>query len=604
MGRRIRPRPSVRQHSRRTVDRLQKYYSGPYSLAQRPTPYADLRSGPATLQTPCRSLAITSAPLVVFGYSGPLSRDPLASFSAYAMVQRSVRRRLSPAGFRGAVLEGDRAALYARGAGALVIPPEGAVRPADPDDLALLVRWAAQARCPLVPRGAGTGIPGGNIGRGVIVHLAESFDHIGAPDIDSRTIEVGASAVAADVDRAARAAGLFLPPLPSSADRCTIGGMIANNAAGARSLRYGAIREWVDALDVVLATGDRWSVTPTSAPPPPLARFRWTAEIGPDQLPAGWPRVRKNSSGYALDRYLATRSPVQILAGSEGTLAFVVAARLRLQPLPPARALAAVALRALDSIPRMAVAATELGAAACELFGQRFLRLAAPQAASLFAEPLHQCAAVLLIELEAESAHTIDDQVDSLSRISSETDAAILRVATTPVDVERLWEFRHAASPTIAAAVEQGVVPLRFIEDSVVPADRVPAYLDGVQRLLAEVDMEAAIFGHAGDGNIHVNPLVDITSPEWRARVRAALDATTDLVRKLGGTLSGEHGDGRLRAPLLDRIWPPHLVAGFQTLKAAFDPEGILNPGVILPEPGQDPLDGLSAPGADYLPGE
>ncbi|MBI4521614.1 MAG: FAD-binding oxidoreductase, partial [Gemmatimonadetes bacterium] len=402
------------------------------------------------------------------------------------MVHRSASKRLSPAGFRGAVIEAERAASYARGEGALVIPPEGAVRPADPDDLALLVRWAAENRRPLVPRGAGTGIPGGNIGKGIIVHLAESFGRIGAPDIDSRTIEVGASAVAGEVDRAARAAGLFLPPLPSSADRCTIGGMIANNAAGARSLRYGAIREWVEALDVILATGDRLFVTPTSAPLPHLARFRWTAEIGPDGSPASWPRVRKNSSGYALDRYLATRSPVHIFVGSEGTLAFVVAARLRLQPLPPARALAAVALSALEGIPRVAEAAMELGAAACELFGQRFLRLAAPQVASHFAVPLQQYAAVLLIELEAGDAHTIDDHIDSLRRVSSETDAAVLRVATTSEDVERLWEFRHAASPTITAALERGVVPLRFIEDSVVPADRVPDYLHGVQRLLAE----------------------------------------------------------------------------------------------------------------------
>ena len=175
-----------------------------------------------------------------------------------------------PPDFRGAFsTDPDLRERHARAAGPLSLAPVAVATPRDTDDLRRLVRWAGETGTPLVPRGAATGMPGGNVGRGVAVDLLGHFDQVGAVDGERRRIRVGAGAVADEVRRAARRSGLALPPLPSSADRCTVGGMVANNAAGARSFRHGAIREWVEALDVVLADGSLVKLRSGEPPPPP-----------------------------------------------------------------------------------------------------------------------------------------------------------------------------------------------------------------------------------------------------------------------------------------------------------------------------------------------
>jgi FAD/FMN-containing dehydrogenase len=202
-------------------------------------------------------------------------------------------------------------------------------------------------------------------------------------------------------------------------------------------------------------------------------------------------------------------------------------------------------------------------------------------------------AAVVLLEVEGNS-----DEVESglafLKRWADEEGVGSV-VATDEDGRARLWEVRHAASPLIARSAASGRRSTQFIEDSVVPVAAVPDYLRGVSDILDKAGTEAVVFGHAGDGNIHVNPLMDVRTQDRRDRARTILEETVALVASLGGTLSGEHGDGRLRAPFVDRIWSPELVSAFREVKKRLDPGGLMNPGVILPLPGQDPLEGLWA---------
>ena len=158
---------------------------------------------------------------------------------------------------------------------------------------------------------------------------------------------------------------------------------------------------------------------------------------------------------------------------------------------------------------------------------------------------------------------------------------------------QSLWDVRHSASPTIAANAPDHLRSIQFIEDSAVPVTALPLYLTELERILRDNGTDAVIFGHAGDGNVHVNPLVDFHDPRWRQRTRDILDRVADLVASLGGTLSGEHGDGRIRAPYLDRIWSDDAVEAFQLVKDTLDPNRTLNPGVILPLPDQDPFEGV-----------
>ena len=166
-------------------------------------------------------------------------------------------------------------------------------------------------------------------------------------------------------------------------------------------------------------------------------------------------------------------------------------------------------------------------------------------------------------------------------------------IGVEAIDRRNLWNVRHAASPLIAESARTGLVSTQIIEDSVVPPEALGAYLSGVDEILQAADTDAVIFGHAGDANVHVNPLLDVGRSSWRDHARALLKETADLVADLGGTLSGEHGDGRLRAPFLEQIWGPKLTACFERTKATLDPAGVLNPGVIIPRPDQDPLEGL-----------
>jgi FAD/FMN-containing dehydrogenase len=462
--------------------------------------------------------------------------------------------------------------------------------PRDADDVQALVAWAAADGIALVPRAAATGMPGGNVGHGVVVDVASGLAQIGTPDPETAAVRCGAGANAAAVARAAASVGLAFPPLPSSAERCTIGGMIANNAAGARSFRHGSTRAWVTELDVVWPDGSRSTVGRDRAPAwaAPLAQ-QLAAALGRPPL-REWPRVRKNSSGYALDRFLPHGDALQLVIGSEGTLGVVVGATLRLIPHPARRVVMLAALPSVDLIPEAASAASAVDASACELFGRRLLEMAA-EAGHPVPGATDGAEAVVLIEVEGDD----DATAHGLAELRRWADGLGLRVAAATDDEgrARLWEVRHGASPLIARAAEAGRLSTQFIEDSVVPVESVPAYLRGVEDILGRAGMDAVVFGHAGDGNVHVNPLVDVGTPGWRDRVRTVLEDTVQLVAGLGGTLSGEHGDGRLRAPLLGRIWPERVVAAFRTVKSGVDPNDIMNPGVILPVPGQDPLEGL-----------
>ncbi|HYJ79267.1 MAG TPA: FAD-binding oxidoreductase [Longimicrobiaceae bacterium] len=500
-------------------------------------------------------------------------------------------------GFRGALhLDPEHRAAYGEASGIVRVIPDAVAVPRDAEDVAALVRWAGLRGVPLVPRGAGTGMPGGNVGRGVAVDLAAGFRRVGAVDADARTARVAPGVTLAELNAAAEAHGLHFPVDPSSGERCTFGGMIANNSGGAHTVLYGATRAWVRSLDLVLADGTRVATTRGEAAPAPRLREivgRIEAAVAPHraEIEARWPRVRKNSSGYALREWLASGDALDLLVGSEGTLALVMGAELRLAPLPAARGLALLELTSLEAAGAAVERILELAPSACEMIDRTFIDLVRAGGEDP-GYPLREgLEAILFVEMEGES----DDEVRrKLERLRGRVAGSAHRVsiAEDAAQRSRFWHVRHAASPLIAR-LAGGRVSMQFIEDGVVPVARLADYVRLLRRVLAGHGLPAVIFGHAGDGNLHVNPLVDVTRPGWRDEVERVIAEVAEGVAALGGTLAGEHGDGRLRAPLLETIWGAELVACFRAVKEAFDPRGILNPGVILPLPGQRPLDGV-----------
>ena len=508
----------------------------------------------------------------------------------------SVTKSDLPRDYRGSVLRGVEAARRASSvSGPFRASPPAYLIPGDEDSLGSLIRWAWEREVSLIPRGAGTGMPGGNLGPEIVVEIGAAFGGVEVLDAQSGRIRTGAGEVAGEVDRVARRHGGFLPFLPSAGRWCRVGGMVANNSAGVRSFRHGAISAWVDALEGFYAWGEHFRVGLGEPSPGFFTELHSSLEkklpLSSDGTPAGWPPVRKNSSGYALDRFLPSRDPAQLLVGSEGTLAFITRADLRFCPLPDERGLAVLRVESPEALTELALVSEDLGATACEFFGRRFLELVSPSLDPEIGQMSKGSFALVLIEVTG-SSDEVQSKLSSLRRLGAGGPRSTF-ATRDPKTTDRLWAIRHAASPMIARESGRGRVSTQFIEDSVVPPSSLGDYLKGLEQILEGVGMDAVVFGHAGDGNVHVNPLVEVDKPDWTDRVQQTLDQVTDLVADLGGTLSGEHGDGRLRTPLLSRIWPPHLVGGFRQVKKALDPRGILNPGVIVPQVGQGPLDGF-----------
>ena len=496
-------------------------------------------------------------------------------------------------GFRGAFRDDAVArAVYSEAAGIARIMPRAVAVPIDAEDAARLVAWAAETGTPLIPRGSGSSMAGGAVGDGVIVDLSR-LDEIQPPDATRRTIRCGPGAVRNAVDAAARAVGLQFPVDPSSGAFCSVGGMVSTNAAGAHTLRYGATRPWVEALDCIFADGSRGELRRgASAPALPIVQ-RALHELAPviaeeRTSPSRHVGVRKESSGYGLADFVDSGDLVDLIAGSEGTLALIVGLELRLAPLHPYTASLLGAFTTLESAVVGADGARRMGAVACEVLDRTFLGVARRGGAVVPAP--EDAESVLLAEVEASTRDEADAIVRAIEAEFIAAGATTTQLALDAATEHALWEIRHAASP-ILNHLDPALKSMQLVEDGCVPPDKLPEYVRGVRAALERHGIRGVIFGHAGDANVHVNPLIDVRLPDWRARARGLMDDVAALTAGLGGTMTGEHGDGRLRAPLLERMWGAETVARFTAVKRAFDPAGILNPGAKIAAPGARPFD-------------
>ncbi|MGH7605009.1 MAG: FAD-binding oxidoreductase [Gemmatimonadaceae bacterium] len=519
---------------------------------------------------------------------------------------------MTPPGFRGTFREDELArAMYSEAAGIGRAIPTAVAVPIDAEDVIAIVKWAAATRTPLIPRGSGSSMPGGAIGKGVVVDLSR-IDHLGTIDERARTVWAEPGVLWSTLDIAARRRGLRLPVDPSSGSFCTLGGMASTNASGAHTLRYGSVRPWVNALDCVFSDGERETVTRGQAPSrriDAIARFLRDAHgeiVAIDKRrPVIHAGVRKESSGYAVHDYAARAELVDLLVGSEGTLAIIVGIQFLLSPVPLATSSILGSFASLENATAGAMKAVEAGASACELLDKTFLDYAA--SASTTDDSLRgvmsHAAAILLAEVEAETSTAAASRAEELASAFRDAGATAVDVALTPSSEHSLWEVRHAASPILAALVQS--TSMQFIEDGAVDVPKLPDYVQGVRDALENRKVPGVIFGHAGDAHVHVNPLVALEEPDWREKIQGLLDDVVALTSRLGGTLTGEHGDGRLRTPLLSRVWNKDALRAFGLVKKSFDPENIFNPGVKVPLPGQKAIEDIKYdPSLPPLPAE
>ena len=492
----------------------------------------------------------------------------------------------APPRFRGPLrTDATARALYSEGAGVFRVLPAAVAVPRDVDDLVALVRWARESGTPLVPRGSGSGMAGGNVGPGVVVDLTRGFAAAPVIDVGARTARAGAAVIYRALNESAARHGLVLPPDPASGKFCTLGGMVGTNAAGPHTLKHGAMRRWVRSLDFVTADGEAGR-TGAPAHRRTAAEERFLSAVGPDilreapTLAAAVPHTPKNSSGYDLPGWAASGDVAQLLVGSEGTLAIVTDVEVALAPLSESTATLLVALRSLDDVGPAVVGLLPHGPSALELMDRTYLDFVNAGAH----RPLPAGAeAVLLVEFDGEG--------DAASATEAMRDlAAAVERADDPAAVERLWELRHLASPILNRMPDE-TRSLQVVEDGCVPVHRLGEYITALRAAAARHGFRIVVFGHAGDGHLHANVIADVRSSDLVPRLAACVEEVTGAQVALGGTPAGEHGDGRLRAPFLERVFGAEYAGLCRRAKSAWDPAGILNPGVVVPAAGARPLD-------------
>lgn len=403
-----------------------------------------------------------------------------------------------------------------------------------------LVRACRAARTPLTARGRGTNTTGATVPvRGGVVASFERMNRILRIDAANRVAVVEPGVLNGELQQALAPHGFFWAPDPTSSPFCSIGGNLACNAAGPRAVKYGSGRENTLGLRAVAGTGED---------------FRCGVYTS------------KGAVGYDLTR---------LLIGAEGTLALLTEATLKLTPLPAARRTLAASYADIGTA-AAAVArlmAQPVTPCALEFLDDECLRLAR----SVGGEAIPQAGALLLIEVDGEEA-TLPAAVEAVARAAQGEGLLQLQAARDAAEVDRLWAARKALSPAL-----RRLAPKKINEDVVVPVSNLPALITGLRRLSAAHGIPIVAFGHAGNGNIHVNLLY---RPEVEAQAAAApgcLAAVFDLVLGLDGTLSGEHGIGLVKRDFLPRAVDPYALDLMHRIKAQFDPDGILNPGKLLP---------------------
>lgn len=473
------------------------------------------------------------------------------------------------------------------------IRPWGAVLPVDEEDVLATLDFCRQEGLPVTARGAGSAVAGQTLGTGIILDVSQHLNRILEVDAEARRARVQPGVVLNGLNRRLLESGLRFAPDPSSSEFCTLGGMIANNAGGPRSVRYGATRDHVVSLKVALASGEVVETRHVGAteldgaPAGALHRIAGAlfAEISPrlEEVRRATPGVRRCASGYELLRSIRPDGVdlAQMLVGSEGTLAVILEATLSLTPVPRSTATALLHFRSLEALGAGVLRALQHGPSALEALDRSFLdlvRLAgSPEARSLPADT----EAVLLAELEAADEAEARERLHRLGADLVAPDLAAGILAGLHAEMRaRLWEIRKAASPILTAR-QKDLRSTRFIEDACVPTPKLPEFLREIRRILAHHRLQAAIFGHAGDAILHVNPFLDPRDPDIALKMERIAAEAADMVLGLGGSLSGEHGDGRLRTPALR-----HAFGGvadlFASVKQAWDPTGLLNPGIKI----------------------
>jgi FAD/FMN-containing dehydrogenase/Fe-S oxidoreductase len=492
-------------------------------------------------------------------------------------------------------------ALYSTDASVYLIRPVGVVIPKHREDVVKIVNICAKFRCPLTMRGGGTSQAGQAIGEGLQVDISKYFNRVLEVNAEERWARVEPGVVLDELNAHLAPLGLRFAPDISTASRATIGGMMANNSAGARSILYGKTIDHVLEQTVLLADGSIVEFREIPRQDVPTgdenmearcyqAVLRLAAEHA-EEIDRRYPKVIRRVGGYNLDEFVDPAKPVNLakmMVGSEGTLGVVLEAKLKLVPLPKFKAV--MVIEFADLLEALSAAPVIVGhrPSAVEVMDKSILDNTRQNAnldriRKMFIEG--DPAATLCVEFYGDKKEDLPPRLAAL-----EQDLRARKLGyryysdTDPVTQARIWSLREAALG-LSMAMKEDAKSISFVEDTAVAPEKLSEYIGRFLEIIRDHGTTAGVYAHASVGCLHVRPVVNMKTAEGVAKFESLAQAVADLVLEFGGALSGEHGDGLVRGPFMRKMFGDTLYEAFREIKRTFDPQGIFNPGKIVNSP-------------------
>jgi len=479
---------------------------------------------------------------------------------------------------------------YSTDASSYRIVPQCVAAPCDAREVAAIAKYAGNEGLPISARGAGSGLAGESLCSGIVLDMTRYMKRIVRMSDDLVTCEPGV--VLDDLNKRLLDFGRKIGPDPSSANRATVGGVVANNATGAHSLQYGHIAAYVESVDAVLAGGSAVEFhngvdieQARGDRAGSIARECWSLlTANKAVIERALPATKRNRCGYNIAGicYDNTIDLARLLAGSEGTLAVLTSITLRTVPLPAVKGLLQLEFDSLDSMARAVPTIIKTNPTACEVMDQSLIRMAIDQLPQYRDILPAGAAAVLLVEHVGASDSEVREKI-------AVTDEAVGKRATgrttitDPKAQARAWKSRKDAGPLLYRGRSRKH-PAEFMEDVSVDHTHLADYLAGLEKISRKFDITMSFFGHAGDGELHVRPYIDLSDPKDREKMLAIAEDVYALAWSLGGTISGEHAVGLIRAGFVRRQYGDEYYEILKKVKTIFDSSGLMNPGKILNE--------------------
>ncbi|MHA1409135.1 MAG: FAD-binding and (Fe-S)-binding domain-containing protein [Candidatus Odinarchaeia archaeon] len=525
------------------------------------------------------------------------NKDEVISTKLSGVTETSLKREL---GFKGDILldEVSRNSLNSD-ASIYEITPSIVVYPKDVEDVISIVKFAYAHKIPIHPRGASTGLAGQALGEGIVIDFTKymrSLEEISSSKSDIYSIWVEPGVVYAELNDYLANYNKIFPPDPASGDACTIGGMIANNSSGSHAVKYGSTVDNIEELDVVLYDGTLIRTQPYNIHSPSFKK------ILNENTPTGKLHklvydiiiknkklleehkldVEKNCSGYQLDKILVgdTFNLSKLFVGSEGTLGVVVRARIKVMDTPTEKGIILLYFDDLNKAGNAVSILREYEPASIEIFDKVYIDLIRERYPLYKKKFNPNIEALLLTEFDGSNIEEIKEKISTITdRLTKKEKLAFyVRYSFDKKEQEELWDIRRVAVPILNSPKgRKKVTP--FIEDAAIHHTKLPRYIKFLRRIFKKYNVKSVIYGHASMGNIHTRPLLDLKRASDIKKMRAIANDVFEEIKKLNGTISGEHGDGRVRTQFLRRQYGK-VFDLFMKIKKYLDPENILNPGI------------------------